>query len=239
MGVLVIGLLGSPLASAGEISLANGSRLEGELATDLILVSTGTDLVEVMPDQVESLVPGEIRLRDGRVVRGTIIGGVLKVRTPLGEMGLKLEELARYTARPAPSPAETAAPPVPPAPPAPGVAASRPPAAPAPAAPAGPPRAEPVAPQAPPVRLAVAPTGNGARLRVVAPQATVHRDAFTRADVLGTVRRGEQLAYLDAIDRRLRLPLSDQVLDWGHWIKVKTATGLEGWVQADALEEVR
>ena len=107
-GLLLL-LLGPTLAAAGEISLANGSRLEGELATDLILVSTGTDLVEVTPDQVESLVPGEIRLRDGRVVRGTIIGGILKVRTPLGEMGLRLDELARYTARPAPSPTEAAA----------------------------------------------------------------------------------------------------------------------------------
>jgi len=73
----------------------------------------------------------------------------------------------------------------------------------------------------------------------VAPEASVHRDALTRADVLGTVRKGERVAYLDAIDRRLRLPVFDRVLDWGYWIKVKTPTGLEGWVQADALEEVR
>lgn len=250
-GIVVVLLAAASAASAGEVLLANGSRLEGELATDLILVSTGTTLVEVMPDQVESLVPGEIRLADGRVVRGTIIGGVLKVRTPLGEMGLTVEELQRYTARREPVPAQPAPAPVagvtrpagyePPAPPP--AEASAPGQAPAP------PAAAPSAHPAPPPgegRVAALPPGNGKttgaagqRFRVVVPEAPVHRNAVTRSEVLGKVRRGDEVAYLDAIDRRLWLPWFDTVLDWGHWIKVRTPTGLVGWVEADALEATR
>ncbi len=272
-GVIAIVLLGLTPVSAGEILLANGSQLEGELAMDVILVSTGSDLVEVMPDQVESLVPGEVHLKGGRIVHGTIIGGVLKVRTPLGEMGLKLEELRRYSARAGtgPTPTETVAtrPPGPPeatgtvSPPAPTplaqpVATSRATVPEAPASAPPTPTAPASAPEAPttavlaskethaPGQIALVPRGNGAvaapgvhRLRVVAPTATLRRDAYSRAEVLGTVRRGEQVAYLDSIDRRLQLPWFNTVLDWGYWIKVKAPDGLEGWVQADALEEVR
>lgn len=272
-GVIAIVLLGLTPVSAGEILLTNGSQLEGELAMDVILVSTGSDLVEVMPDQVESLVPGEVHLKDGRTVHGTIIGGVLKVRTPLGEMGLKLEELRRYSAGagtgPAPTEAAATRIPGPPeatgtiSPPAPtplaqpvatsgatvpetSVSAPPPPAAPA-AAPEAPTTAGPAPKETrAPGQLVLVPRSNGAvsassvhRLRVVALTATLRRDAYGRAEVLGTVRRGEQVTYLDSIDRRLLLPWFNTVLDGGYWIKVKTPNGLEGWVQADALEGVR
>lgn len=272
-GVIAIVLLGLTPVSAGEILLTNGSQLEGELAMDVILVSTGSDLVEVLPDQVESLVPGEVHLKDGRTVHGTIIGGVLKVRTPLGEMGLKLEELRRYSAGagtgPAPTEAVATRIPGPPeatgtiSPPAPtplaqpvatsgatvpetSVSAPPPPAAPA-AVPETPAAAAPAPKETrAPGQLVLVPRSNGAvsassvhRLRVVAPTATLRRDAYGRAEVLGTVRRGEQVTYLDSIDRRLRLPWFNTVLDGGYWIKVKTPNGLEGWVQADALEGVR
>lgn len=271
-GVIAIVLLGLTPVSAGEILLTNGSQLEGELATDVILVSTGSDLVEVMPDQVESLVPGEVHLKGGRTVHGTIIGGVLKVRTPLGEMGLKLEELRRYSAGaetglpptetvatrpPGPEATGTVSPPAP-TPLAQPVATSRATVPEAPASAPPTPTAPAAAPEAPaaaapvsketqaPGPIALVPRSNGAvsassvqRLRVVAPTATLRRDAYGRAEVLGTVRRGEQVAYLDSIDRRLQLPWFNTVLDWGYWIKVKAPDGLEGWVQADALEEVR
>jgi hypothetical protein len=104
-------LLAVPVAvSAGELVLTNGTRIAAELATDVLLVSTGADLVEVAPEQVVLLTPSEIRLRDGRVLAGTLVGGRLRTRTALGELTVRLEDLAAFRAEPAATPTRDPAP---------------------------------------------------------------------------------------------------------------------------------
>ena len=162
---LVLGLAGG--VGAGEIVLKNGSRLTGELANEWLMVSTGQDVIEVAPREISVMTREEIQLKDGRVIRGTLVGGHLKARTPLGELAINLDELSSYraeagaapqaasaTALPPPSatpaaprtPAEALAPPPPsppgtPSAPAPAVATPAPsgsaPVAGPPAAPAG------------------------------------------------------------------------------------------------------
>jgi hypothetical protein len=125
IAALILALTGP--AAAGEIILANGSRLSGELVNEVLLVSTGTDLVEVAPEQVRLITRDEVRLKDGRVLRGALVGGRLKARTPLGELAIRTEELRAFraegvavTSAPAPAspPPPAAAPPAvgPPAP---------------------------------------------------------------------------------------------------------------------------
>jgi hypothetical protein len=162
-GALISILALGAVAEAGEIELKNGSRLDGELANDVLLISTGTDLVEVDPVQVSVLTGEEVRLVDGRVVRGTIVGGRVKVRTSLGELALEVDRLRAFRREPgapdppppaaSPSPAPAPAPPPAPAsPPAPGPtapsAATRVPTPPAPSesATASPPPAAPAPP---------------------------------------------------------------------------------------------
>ena len=99
---LVLVLAGT--AAAGEIVLKNGSRVSGELTGDVLLVSTGSGVVEVDPADIRVLTPGEIRLKDGRVIRGTLVGQHVKTRTPLGELAVKLDELASFRAQPDPAP---------------------------------------------------------------------------------------------------------------------------------------
>ena len=72
--VLLVLALANP-GNAGEILFANGSRLDGELANEVLMVSTGSGLLEVSPEQVVLLTQDEIRLKDGRVIRGTLVGG--------------------------------------------------------------------------------------------------------------------------------------------------------------------
>jgi hypothetical protein len=83
---------------AGELMLANGSRLHGELTNEMLVVSTGSDLIEVAPEQVSVIMRGELQLRDGRTVRGTLVGGHLRVRTSLGEIAVMPDELRAYRA---------------------------------------------------------------------------------------------------------------------------------------------
>ncbi len=140
-GALVLALATS--ASAGEIVFKNGSRLAGEIATQALLVSTGADVVEIAPGDIAVLTPEEVRLKDGRVVRGTLVGGRLRTRTDLGELAIELDQLQLFRAEPAPAPAPPSAPtPVaaPPAAPPPAVPLARPAPEPrfAPAAPQGP-----------------------------------------------------------------------------------------------------
>ena len=217
-----VGLVG--MADAGEILLTNGSRLEGELANVVLLVSTGSGLVEVLPEQVVSLTRDEVRLTDGRVVRGTLVGGQLKARTPFGELAIKLDELQAYSAsRPPPGPAaaSTAAPP----------AAGSPGAVGGSTAVATPP-SQPAAP------AAVATPGRRL-LEVITRESALHRDAYAAAARVGRVVRGQILTYIDFIDRRLQILNGLINFDGGHWIKVRAADGTEGWVPADAVREVQ
>ena len=83
---------------AGELLFANGSRLAGELSSETLMVSTGSGLVEIASDDVAALSREEIQLRDGRVVRGTLVGGQIKAQTTLGEIAVKVDELQSYRA---------------------------------------------------------------------------------------------------------------------------------------------
>jgi hypothetical protein len=134
----LLGLAGP--ATAGELLYANGSRLAGELGPGVLMVSTGSDLVEVPAEQVGVLTREEVRLKDGRVVRGTLVGGRLRVQTALGELTVEVDELREFRAE-SPARAVATVPPAPaPAGPAPGTMppALPPVASPPPAPAAGP-----------------------------------------------------------------------------------------------------
>ncbi len=283
VGTLVMLLALAGPVTAGELVLANGSRVEGDLANETLLVSTGSDLIEVAADTVGVLTPGEVRLKDGRVVRGALVGGRLKAHTALGELAIKVEELRLFRAdgvsavgSPGSGPAAPAATFIPTAGPAatatvaspatpargqetglPSVTLYQGPPAPAPPTPSAEPSRVPhPAPTTPDAAPPAAPTGTAAavvasttvgpmprpvpdpRLEVVAAETSVHRDALANASAVGKVRRGEQVTYLDSIDRRLWI-LNTLVFDGGHWIKVRAADGTEGWVPASAVREVR
>ena len=90
-------------ASAGEIIFKNGSRLAGELGGESLLVSTKAGALEVNPDDVLMLTAAKVRLKDGRVVQGTVVGQAIKAKTSLGELAIKLDELASFRADPAPA----------------------------------------------------------------------------------------------------------------------------------------
>jgi hypothetical protein len=264
--VALVVALASPTA-AGELLFANGSRLEGDLAGEPLLFSTGSDVVEVLPEAVGTLAPAEIHLKDGRVLRGALVGGRVRARTALGELAIPVDELRLFRADgtrahagptakavvPAGSPTPTArATPVSTtAAPADGglppVSLYQPPAAaaPAPAAPPVPPPASAAPASAPaPAVAAVAPGNGGAppathpRLEVVVAESPLHRDALSGAPTVGHVVKGEQVTYVDAIDRRLRI-FNTLIFDGGHWIKVRAANGTEGWLPATSVREVR
>ena len=115
--IVALTLLAAASAGAGELIFANGTRLTGDLSSETLMVSTGSGLVEITADEVASLSKDEVRLRDGRVIRGTLIGGQIKARTSLGEIAVKMEELQGYQAGESSAPA---------APSAPGLAATSP-----------------------------------------------------------------------------------------------------------------
>jgi Bacterial SH3 domain len=261
--VLAAALLLSAWTSseAGELVFANGSRVAGELTSEGLMVSTGSGLVEIAPDEVVTLSGDEIRLRDGRVIRGTLVGGQVKVRTSLGEIAVKVDELATYqsgiqTSQPvsgagqavAPQPASAAAP-------SPGVA-------PAPGGPVavGSTRSEPAIVSGLPtmaayqndrqgnatatdsVQTAVltpdpGSTPHGRTFEVVG-ESALYRDALFSSSRIGRVGSGQQVRYVDSIDRRLRI-LNLLVFDGGHWVKIRLPDGTEGWVPADSVREVR
>jgi len=113
IGMLFLALALPGSAAAGEFVFTNGSRLAGELANEVLMISTGSDVIEVGPDQVGVLTQDEIRLKDGRVMRGTLVGGHLKARTALGELVIKLDDLRVFRAH-AVATQEAAAPVTPP-----------------------------------------------------------------------------------------------------------------------------
>jgi hypothetical protein len=228
-------------AAGGELRLANGSRLAGELVNEVLLVSTGAGLVEIVPTEVVALTPDEIRLRDGRIVRGTLVGGRLRARTALGELSLRVDELESYRSTPvapaaAPPPAEPAAAAL-------GPAEARPPG---PASPspghggAGLPTVasyQDIPAAQPAAGGGSAREGGARRLEVVADETTLYGDAVRAGRSVGVVRRGERVVFVDAIDRRL-LILNQLVFDGGHWVKVRLVDGTEGWVPASAVRDV-
>jgi hypothetical protein len=254
-------------AIAGELVFANGSRLTGELSNEVLMVSTGNGLIEVSPDEVVALSAEGVRLRDGRAIRGTLVGGQIKARTALGEIAVKIDELESYRATPESAAAARSAPTAAPAPAA--VQATPAPAAPAPAAPATVSQApgtsdaasraglpamaayqdprgslDRIASPSPgravqPVALtreAPLPTP-GRRLQAV-DESPLYRDALHGAAQVGRVNPGQQVTFVDSIDRRLRI-LNRLVFDGGHWVKVRAADGTEGWVPADIVREIR
>jgi hypothetical protein len=235
-------------ASAGELVFANGTRLAGELSNESLMVSTGAGLVEVVPDDVVALSREEVRLRDGRVIKGTLVGGQVKAHTSLGEIAIKVDELQSYRASETPAPAGQA------------TAASQPAAtSSASQAPATPTRSDSGVPgvsgglptvaayqnnsaQSSGVQNA-AMANNGAsppngRMFEVALEGALYRDALFSSSRVGRVVTGQQVRYVDSIDRRLRI-LNLLVFDGGHWVKIRLPDGTEGWVPADTVREVR
>jgi len=235
-------------ASAGELVFANGSRLAGDLSNESLMVSTGAGLVEVAPDDVVALSRDEMRLRDGRVIKGTLVGGQVRARTSLGEIAIKVDELQSYRASETSAPAGQAA------------AAPQPTAAsPATQAPATPARSDSsvsgVSGGLPTVAAYqnnsaqsagvqnAALTNNGAsalsgRIVEVAVEGAIYRDALFSSSRVGRVVTGQQVRYVDSIDRRLRI-LNLLVFDGGNWVKIRLPVGTEGWVPADSVREVR
>lgn len=139
--VMALTVTGS--VAAGEFVLKNGHRVSGELSNEMLMVSTGGAVIEIAPEEIVALTPEEIRLRDGRVLRGTVVGGRLKARTDLGELAIAVDDLLAFRGEPAAREGTPrAAPPAPASPPSPPASATAVQAAvPAPArgaAPAGP-----------------------------------------------------------------------------------------------------
>jgi hypothetical protein len=261
-GVLAVTLVLSAWVSAeaGDLVFANGSRLAGELSNEALMVSTGSGLVEVAPDEIVSLSREEIRLKDGRVIRGTLVGGQVKVRTSLGEIAVKVDELEAYesgfqVSQPAAGAGQAAT-----SQPAPSAGAG-PASAPAGPVAAGSTRSDTAIAGGLPTMAAYQPSrgnrpGNGASLggvqtaalaRESAPDARtfevlgeslLYRDALFSSSQIGRVAAGQQVSYVDAIDRRLRI-LNLLVFDGGHWVKIRLSNGTEGWVPADTVREVR
>jgi hypothetical protein len=76
------------------------------------------------------------------------------------------------------------------------------------------------------------------RIFEVLGSSALYRDALHSSSQVGQVAAGQQVRYVDSIDRRLRI-LNLLVFDGGYWIKVRLPNGTEGWVPADTVREVR
>jgi hypothetical protein len=232
---LVLGLAGP--VTAGELLLVNGTRMDADLVDGTVLVSIGTDVVEVNPDTIVLVTPSEVRLNDGRVLAGTLVGGRLRTRTAMGELAVRVEELQSFQAHRVPDAAPAAAPHPAPAPVAPAPA---PHPAPAPVAPASAPQ-----PAVTPIRVSttsgptavLARPAPGPRLVVISDHSLL-RDALTNAAEIGRVVRGQTVTKVDAIDRRLTI-FNRLIFDGGHWIKVRVGDGTEGWIPATSVREVQ
>ncbi|HEY7141400.1 MAG TPA: hypothetical protein VIE44_14955, partial [Methylomirabilota bacterium] len=209
-------------AGAGELIFANGQRLAGELSNETLMVSTGSGLVEIAPDDVVALSPDEIRLRDGRVVRGTLVGGQVKARTSLGEISVKVDELKAYRGTSQTREAGAGAAAASGAQPASsGSASAGTTSSPAPGTSASPTGITGGLPTVAAyqdaasarqgngtatgsVQPAVSTTSAGRTLEVVG-ESTLYRDALSNSSRVGRVAAGQQVRYVDSIDRRLRI----------------------------------
>ena len=74
------------------------------------------------------------------------------------------------------------------------------------------------------------------RYEAIGAEVAIYRDALESAPPIGKVVRGEQVAYLDSIDRRIWIR-NRLVFDGGHWIKVRAKDGTQGWLPAAMLRE--
>jgi len=259
-----LALLAWTPAGAGELIFVNGNKLQGNLSNESLMVSTGSGLVEIVPDEVALLTREEIHLRDGRVIRGTLVGGQIKAQTSLGEIAVKVDEIQTYRAS-APSAesgtgaaqASTAASAAPASAPAASSAGSATPAAtngartdtgivgglPTVAAYQDGMSGRP-ANAGPPVTVQSAvlaresPATSPTRMYEVVGESAVYRDALFSSSRIGRVEAGQQVRLVDSIDRRLRI-LNLLVFDGGHWVKIRLSDGTEGWVPADTVREVR
>ncbi len=216
---LLVMLLVTAEVTAGEIVFKDGRHLEGQLAGDVLAVWTASGVIQVTPEEVVAFTESEVRLKDGRVLRGTVARPRFRMATSPRELSVDPVNLEVFrAARPAGDGT---------------LPATIVPTA-APVASDGLPT---LAAYQRPDPLGTAPDG-GARLEVVASETTLVRDAYAAARPTGHVTRGEQLVYLDQIDRRLRI-LGMLVFDGGHWIKVRTPDGMEGWLPAATVRQVR
>ncbi len=251
-----VALLAWAPAWAGELIFTNGNRMVGELSNEALLVSTGSGLVEIVPDDVVMLSREEIRLRDGRVIRGTLVGGQVKARTSLGEIAVKVDELQAYrttgergtgasptaASQPAPSSGTPAASTSSSATPGrsdtgivgglPTVGAYQDPQS----------HRQDNGASATGAQTAALPpesqSMSGGRMYEVVGESMLYRDALFSSSRVGRVVTGQQVRYVDSIDRRLRI-LNLLVFDGGHWVKVRLPDGIEGWVPADTVRQVR
>jgi hypothetical protein len=55
---------------------------------------------------------------------------------------------------------------------------------------------------------------------------------------VGRVGPGQQVTFVDSIDRRLRI-LNLLEFDGGYWMKVRLSSGTEGWIPAKNVREVQ
>jgi hypothetical protein len=221
---LVIGLAGP--VTAGELLLANGTRMDADLVDGTVLVSTGTDVVEVSPETITLVTPTEVRLKDGRVLAGSLVGGRLRTRTAMGELAVRVEELQSFQAQPVPDAASAPAP-------TPAAQAAAAPPAPAPQAAITPIR---VSATSGPTAVLASPVP-GPVLIVIRDQSLL-REALANASEIGRVIRGQTVTKVDTIDRRLTI-FNRLIFDGGHWIKVRIGDGTEGWVPATSVREVQ
>jgi hypothetical protein len=236
--------------SGGELLFVNGSRLAGELSNEGLMLSTGSGLVEIASDDVVTLSRDEIRLRDGRVIRGTLVGGQIKAKTTLGEIAVKVDELQSYragvegggpgagsTAAATQPSAATNGTSVPAAAPSTATSGAISSGLPSMAAYQDGSTARPANVQ-PAVLTRESSSTSSNRVLEVLGSSVVYRDALTSSSHVGQVAAGQQVRYVDSIDRRLRI-LNLLVFDGGYWIKVRLTDGTEGWVPADTVREVR
>jgi hypothetical protein len=221
---LVIGLAGP--VTAGELLLANGTRMDADLVDGTVLVSTGTDVVEVSPETITLVTPTEVRLKDGRVLAGSLVGGRLRTRTAMGELAVRVEELQSFQAQRVPDAASAPAP-------TPAAQAAAAPPAPAPQAAITPIR---VSATSGPTAVLASPVP-GPVLIVIRDQSLL-REALANASEIGRVIRGQTVTKVDTIDRRLTI-FNRLIFDGGHWIKVRIGDGTEGWVPATSVREVQ
>ena len=253
-----LALLALTPAGAGELIFANGSKLQGDLSSESLMVSTGSGLVEVASDDVVLLTHEEIRLRDGRVIRGTLVGGQIKAKTSLGEIAVKVDELQTYRAStPSADPGTGATPPAASASAAPTPVSTTPAATtgartdtgivnglPTVAAYQDGTNGRTANSSTPPVTVQTAvltkepPSTSANRTYEVVGESALYRDALFSSSRVGHVAAGQQVRYVDSIDRRLRI-LNLLVFDGGHWVKIRLSDGTEGWVPADTIREVR